>query len=204
MLVPLPEGVDPIAVASLSDNIPDGWRTVGPFVNDAPNTSVLVIGGAAPSIPFYSIAIAKALGVEQIDYLELGDSAALHDKASRAGASTLMSPDEVRTGTYTVTVCSASDVDALKLALRATEPDGTCVVNTVFFQDDVPIPMFSMYTHGVRLVTGRVNARAVMPKPLDLIVNGTFQPEAVTDAIVGWRDAPDALMARPQKLVIQR
>ena len=204
MLVPLPEGVDPIAVASLSDNIPDGWRTVGPFVNDAPNTSVLVIGGAAPSIPFYSIAIAKALGVEQIDYLELGDSAALYDKAARAGASTLMSPDEVRTGTYTVTVCSASDVDALKLALRATEPDGTCVVNTVFFQDDVPIPMFSMYTHGVRLVTGRVNARAVMPKPLDLIVNGTFQPEAVTDAIVGWRDAPDALMARPQKLVIQR
>ena len=204
MLVPLPEGVDPIAVASLSDNIPDGWRTIGPFVNDPTNTSVLVIGGVAPSIPFYSIAIAKALGVEQIDYLELGDIAALHAKASRAGASTLMSPEEVRTGTYTVTVCSASDVDALKLALRATEPDGTCVVNTVFFQDDVPIPMFSMYTHGVRLVTGRVNARAVMPKPLDLIVNGTFQPEAVTDAIVGWRDAPDALMARPQKLVIQR
>jgi alcohol dehydrogenase len=204
MLVPLPDGVDPVAVASLSDNIPDGWRTVGPFVNDPPNTSLLVIGGEAPSIPFYSIAIAKALGVEQIDYLEVGERAGRYEKASRAGASTLMSPDEVRTGTYTVTVCSASDLDALKLALRATEPDGTCVVNTVFFQDDVPVPMFSMYTHGARLVTGRVNARAVMARPLDLIVNGTFQPAAITDAVVPWRDAADALMAQPQKIVIQR
>src|SRR3954471_7803261 len=31
MLVPLPDGIDPVAVASLSDNIPDGWRTVGPY-----------------------------------------------------------------------------------------------------------------------------------------------------------------------------
>src|SRR5439155_3622826 len=31
MLVTLPTGIDPVAVASLSDNIPDGWRTVGPY-----------------------------------------------------------------------------------------------------------------------------------------------------------------------------
>jgi threonine dehydrogenase-like Zn-dependent dehydrogenase len=101
-------------------------------------------------------------------------------------------------------VCSASEVDALKLALRATEPDGNCVVNTVFFQDAVPVPMFAMYTRGVRLVTGRVNARAVMPKALELIVNGALQPESVTDAVVAWRDAADALVAEPRKLVIQR
>src|ERR1700743_731084 len=31
MLVPLPETVDRIDVASLSENIPDGWRAIGPF-----------------------------------------------------------------------------------------------------------------------------------------------------------------------------
>ena len=31
MLIPVPETVDPVAIASLSDNIPDGLRTVGPF-----------------------------------------------------------------------------------------------------------------------------------------------------------------------------
>jgi hypothetical protein len=28
---PLPDGIDPVAVASMSDNIPDGWRTAGPY-----------------------------------------------------------------------------------------------------------------------------------------------------------------------------
>src|SRR3954470_21791058 len=31
MLVPVPHTVDTVAIASLSDNIPDGWRTVGPY-----------------------------------------------------------------------------------------------------------------------------------------------------------------------------
>ena len=34
MLVPLPDGLDPVAVASASDNIPDAWRTVGPAARE--------------------------------------------------------------------------------------------------------------------------------------------------------------------------
>ena len=34
MLVPIPEGVAPAAVASLSDNIPDAWRTVAPSAGE--------------------------------------------------------------------------------------------------------------------------------------------------------------------------
>jgi threonine dehydrogenase-like Zn-dependent dehydrogenase len=205
MLVPLPDGIDPVAVASASDNIVDAWRTVAPFVDDPPNTSVLVVGGGAPSIPFYSVAIANALGVAHIDYLELNAAGPDgNDKASRLGADIVGRADDVRSGSYTIAVCSTGEVEALALALRATEPDGTCVVNAIFFDDAVPVPMFSMYTHGVRLVTGRVNARAVLPEALDLIVEGSFHPETVTDAVVAWHDAADALMGEPQKLVFRR
>src|ERR1700759_2426276 len=31
MLIPVPDAVDVTAIASLSDNIPDGWRAVGPY-----------------------------------------------------------------------------------------------------------------------------------------------------------------------------
>ncbi len=55
MLVPLPDGIDPVVIASLSDNIPDGWRTVTPYVTDPPNTSVMVVAGAGPSIQYYAI-----------------------------------------------------------------------------------------------------------------------------------------------------
>src|ERR1700744_3746245 len=49
MLIPIPASIDPIAVASLSDNIPDGWRAVGPWraevaALDAADRRVLVVG----------------------------------------------------------------------------------------------------------------------------------------------------------------
>ncbi|MBI4570479.1 MAG: alcohol dehydrogenase catalytic domain-containing protein, partial [Chloroflexi bacterium] len=46
MLVPLPDGVAPSAVAS-ADNIADGWRTVGPYLQEQADTAVLVVGGGA-------------------------------------------------------------------------------------------------------------------------------------------------------------
>ena len=49
MLVPLPAGVDPVAVASMSDNLPDAWRTVGPHLEANPGGSVLVVGAARPA-----------------------------------------------------------------------------------------------------------------------------------------------------------
>jgi alcohol dehydrogenase len=206
MLVPLPDGVDPVAVASLSDNICDGWRTVGPFVDEPADASILVVGGLAPSIQFYSLAIAKALGVGRVDYFLDPESSrpAFIEKAAGIGANILEDPGEVRPGSYTVTVCSTGEIEGLRLALRAAEPDGVCAVNAIFFDDQVPLPMFSMYTFGVRLVTGRVNARAVLPEPLDLIVEGRFQPEVVTDEVVAWSDAAEALMDQPRKLVFTR
>ncbi len=36
MLVPLPAGVQPISVASMSDNIPDAWRTIAPNLAASP------------------------------------------------------------------------------------------------------------------------------------------------------------------------
>jgi len=205
MLVPLPDGLDPVAVASLSDNVCDGWRTVAPFVGAPAEESVLVLGGNAPSIPFYSVAAAKALGVGTIDYLDFaGASPDGSTKASRLGANVVDGADALKGQRYTITVCSALEPDAMKAALKATEPDGTCVVNAIYFDDAMPLPMFSMYTRGVRLVTGRVNARAVIPEALASIVSGALAPEGVTDQVVSWDECADALVAEPHKFVIRR
>ena len=71
MLVPLPAGIDPAAVASASDNIADAWRTVGPPLEQEPGAAVLVMGGAGPgSIGLYAAAIAVALGAERVTYVD--------------------------------------------------------------------------------------------------------------------------------------
>jgi alcohol dehydrogenase len=46
MLVQLPARIDPVAVASCSDNLPDAWRTVGPPLEALPGASVLVSAAA--------------------------------------------------------------------------------------------------------------------------------------------------------------
>jgi threonine dehydrogenase-like Zn-dependent dehydrogenase len=202
MLLPLPAGIDPVSVASMSDNIPDAWRTIGPQLPDIPDPSVLIVGGSGPSIPFYAIGIAKALGATTISYADHD-----HDrlaKAERLGALPIEGYDDRPAGSFSLTVCSASDRDALVYALRSTEPDGTCTCNTIFFGGDVALPMLEMYTRGVRLVTGRVNARAAIPPALDLVARGRFEPAEVTDAVVDWDDAIAALIDGRRKVVLHR
>lgn len=42
MLVAVPEGVAPGTIASASDNLPDAWRTVGPYLAAIPGARILI------------------------------------------------------------------------------------------------------------------------------------------------------------------
>ena len=70
MLVPVPAGVAPEAIASLSDNLPDAWRTVAPHLAEMPAADVLIVAGSGHSIALYSAAIAVALGAGKVDFID--------------------------------------------------------------------------------------------------------------------------------------
>jgi len=86
MLVPIPDGVSPTTVASLSDNIPDAWRCVAPALADRPGAPVLIAMGAG-SIALYAVAIALALGAERVDVV--GGNARDRELAAKLGANVL-------------------------------------------------------------------------------------------------------------------
>ena len=69
MLVRLPAGLEPAAVASISDNVADGWRAVGPPLAEYPGARVLVLGGIG-SVPLYAVACALAAGASRVDYVD--------------------------------------------------------------------------------------------------------------------------------------
>src|SRR4051812_42435415 len=95
MLVPLPEGVDPAAAASVSDNVTDAWRTVGPHLDERPASAVLVVGGAG-SIGVYAAGIAAALGAETVNYLDSDEDRL--EKARAMGANAIEGPYPGRAG----------------------------------------------------------------------------------------------------------
>ena len=62
MLTPLPAGLDPVAVASVPDNVVDGYRAVAPHLRQRPGADVLVACHGTPSIGLYAAQSALALG----------------------------------------------------------------------------------------------------------------------------------------------
>jgi threonine dehydrogenase-like Zn-dependent dehydrogenase len=192
MLIPVPDGVEPTAIASLSDNIPDGWRAVGPFAGelaalDAADRRVLVVGRL--SIGLYAAAMAAAQGAH-VDYVDTDPQRLAAAEKLGAVAHERDKPDKAW-GRYPVTVHTSAEPELLAATLRATWPDGVCTDTGVYYQPAVELPLLAMYTRGVRFVTGRVNARVVIPQVLELLAGGMDLSPAV-DRVVAWEDAPSA------------
>jgi alcohol dehydrogenase len=202
MLVPVPHGVSPAAVASASDNLPDAWRTVGPHLRDAPGAAVLIVGGKANSIALYAVSIARALGASRVDYIDV-DRGRL-ELAERAGACAVEGPPPDRAREYAITVDASADVAGLACALRSVAPGGVCTSVGIYYEGSVAIPLLDMYGKGVRFFTGRVNARADMPEVLALVQSGRIAPDVITSEVVPWVRAAEALAEPSMKPVFVR
>ena len=201
MLVPVPEDVDPAAVASLSDNIPDAWRSVAPPLEDSPGASVLICGGAG-SIALYAVQIALALGAERVAFA--GGTAEHRELAERLGAELAEEEFPQRLGPFPITMDFSGTHEGLACALRSTAPEGICTINAVYFEGATPVPLLEMYTKGIRVATGRVHARTVMEPILELVRSGRLRPELVTGETAAWDDAAEAVANHRSKLVISR
>jgi len=203
MLIRLPDGIDPVAIASMSDNIPDGWRAVGPYGPelgglDPADRRVLVMGRL--SIGLYAAAFGAAIGAT-VDYVDTDPQrlavaeklgAVVHDRAK---------PDK-SWDPYPVTVHTTADPALLTATLRATWPDGVCT-DTGIYYSPVELPLLPMYTRGVRFVTGRVNARAVIPEIIELLTT-TSDLTPVVERVVPWEDAAEVWPAMTGKTVFTR
>jgi threonine dehydrogenase-like Zn-dependent dehydrogenase len=203
MLVPVGDTVDAVAIASISDNIPDGWRTVAPYraelaALDPADRRVLVAGRR--SIGLYAAAFASAYGA-QVDYVDTDPQRLAMAEKLGATAHDKPKPDK-SFDPYPITVHTTADPAVLAATIRATWPDGVCT-DTGLYLGGVEMPLLAMYTRGLRFVTARVNARAAIPEVLELITAHCDLAPAV-DRVVAWEDAPQAWPAMTGKTVFTR
>jgi alcohol dehydrogenase len=200
MLVPIPDGVEPSTVASLSDNIPDAWRCVAPPLEARPGSPVLIALGAG-SIALYSVAIALALGAERVDVV--GGRTRDRELAERLGANVLDEEFPDRAGFYPITVDASADPAGISCALKSTDADGICTSIGIYIEP-TPLPLLDMFTQGVTFVTGRPHVRTLMPDVLELVRQGKFDPDPMTVNRVDWDDAAEALSDLRAKTVVTR
>jgi len=202
MLVRVPSGIDPVMIASGSDNLPDAWRTVAPHLADDPGAEVLVVGGdpGPNSIGLYAAGIARALKACRVAYLD--DSPARLAIAGDLGAECIEGPPPRKAGAFGITVDASGTEAGLRCAVNSTAFDGVCTSASVYL-DDPSLPLLAMYSRCCTFHIGRAHARPAIGKVLTLVASG-FDPQVVTSAVVPWDDAESALADPPMKLVISR
>ncbi len=191
--VPVPDAVDPVAIASLSDNIPDGWRAVGPYraelaALDPADRRVLVAGRL--SIGLYAAAFASAYGA-QVDYVDTDPQRLA--MAEKLGATVHDRPKPDKSwDPYPVTVHTSADPAVLAATMRATWPDGVCTDTGIYYQGDGR-DAAAADVHPWGAVRHRPGQRAGRdPRDPRIARCALAISSPAVDRVVPWDDAPPA------------
>jgi alcohol dehydrogenase len=203
MLIPLPEGMDPVVAAGIPDNVSDGYRCVAAPLAERPGAPVLVVGGLAPSVGLYAVMAALALGSERVVYVD--DDAARLELAAAAGAEVIDAKDQwdsLKLAEKFPIVVDANVLDpGRNFALRSVEPCGVCTSVSGGASSRSNLPLQSMYLKGVRYEIGRVHACATARPVLDLVSSGALDPARIINKVVPFSEAVEGMILPVTKVV---
>lgn len=204
LLVSAPPGLSPVTLATLADNVLDGYRTVGPALRERPDAEVLVVADVPGALGLYAVAAAVALGAPAVRYVDRDPVRLETARALGAEVSRHEGPWPKRFAPAPVTVDVTGTPGGLPCVIRSTERYGTCTALAVPFHAAEDLPLLEMYTRGITLHTSRADARRYLPDVLDLMARSAFEPLAVPTTVCSWRDAPQAWLEPATKLVVKR
>jgi threonine dehydrogenase-like Zn-dependent dehydrogenase len=202
MLFPIPTGLDHASIASVADNLADGYRAVVPHLIERPNADVLVVCHGAPSVALYTAVAALASGAASVTF-ESDDRRVL-DAAAAIGARATPTDFGRRAGRWPIVVDCGARVEGLHHALDSTEPEGTLQSVGYYADAMTPMPLLKLMTRGIRFFIGRVHSAAVLPSLLDEIANRRLDPSVVPNTLVPWEEAPRRYLDDAIKLVVLR
>jgi threonine dehydrogenase-like Zn-dependent dehydrogenase len=204
LLVPAPSEVSVSALATLPDNVADGYRAVVPLLRERPGADVLIVGGMVKSVTLYAVAAARAAGAGRVRYVD-GDPVSLA-AAAALGAEVEEHHDSWprRFGRAPITVDGTGDPEGLRAVLRSTEDYGYCTSVAIYFASATPMPLLEMYRRGVTFHVSRADSRRLLPEVLALVAAGRFDPLAIPTTVLPWDQAPAAWLEPATKLVLLR
>jgi threonine dehydrogenase-like Zn-dependent dehydrogenase len=211
MLIKVPAGINPVSLASASDNIPDGWRGVGPHLMAHPGARALILGGQARSVGLYAAGLAVAMGAERVDYVDTNQQRL--DIAERLGARPIPRLAGRKAfnrllglahGGYPIVFDADGRDNAIDFAIRNLAHGGVCTAAAYYFKPGTKLPVWHMMVKSLRFETGYARPSVHLPDILDLVARGRFDPGLITTRLADWDDAPVALLDPTTKVVVHR
>jgi alcohol dehydrogenase len=203
MLTPLPAGVDPVAAASVPDNVLDGYRAVAPHLERRPGMHVAIACHGVPSIGLYAAQAAAALGAATVTVASADDTVLA--LAEELGVKPLRVDFAARPSEkWQLVVDCGLHPAGFQWALRATEPEGVLQSVSSYLDDTIPVALRRLYTLGIEFHIGRAHSAALLPEVVAFLGAGRLHPELVTTRVIGWEEAPQRFLEPTVKLVVER
>ena len=200
MLLKIPDHINAIHLASLSDNIPDAYRHLQE-VEINPNQKVLIVAGKAKSVGLYSLLIAKALHVAEIDYVD--NNAERLAIAQKLKANHVYESYNQISGKYDLVIDASSTNKGLETALKSVRNFGTVSSSGIYIQN-VSLSLIEMYAKGVHFKIGLANARTDAEKILKLMSKVQIPFELATTILDKWENAESAFLSEMTKVIVHR
>ena len=203
MLVKVPDGVEPAAVASVSDNVPDAWRGVARQLAAEPGAPVLICGGAG-SIALYAVQIAMRARVASASTSRAGGPEHRERADPVCGANLLDEefPDWAGPLPDHHGLQRHPRGPLLRAAVhRARRP--LHHQRDLLRAEDAGAAAGDVHERDQRLHRPR-SLRPVMEPILELVAEGKLKPEEITGETAEWDDAAEAVANHRSKLVITR
>jgi threonine dehydrogenase-like Zn-dependent dehydrogenase len=204
MLMLLPPGVDPIAVASLPDNVVDGFRLVAPHLERRPGADVVIASHGGGAIGLYAAQTAAAFGAGSVTVASDDDT--VLDLATHIGVRPLRVDFTQRPPrTWAIVVdCGPEDFRVgFQWSIRATEPEASSIAWAASIPT-CPSILRRLYTLGIEFHIGRAHSAALMPQVMALVADGRLHPELITTDIIGWEEVPTRYLDPGVKLIVER
>jgi alcohol dehydrogenase len=200
MLVPLPDGIEPSAAASVADNVCDGYRHVAPYANDLlardPDAEMLIVARVdrrvvlSASVPLYAGLVARALGIRAVHVVD--GRTKVREHAQRLGLEAHRPQELRRLPLFALVMDASGSPYGLAAALSHTAPDGICSSSGSIHRT-ARIPAGMMFGRNVTCRIARSHARALIPEVLALMQDGKLSPELVTTDLAPMDEAPQAI-----------
>lgn len=203
MALPVSKDLDPVSIASLSDNISEAWKLAGRFFDRKPNGKILIVGGLASSIGLYTALLAHQVYSGEVMYwdndrerIELAESLGIPTTYSKVFPKSA--------GKFDIVCETSNTIEGWTFALRSIDKNGIFSSGSLFWSNQLPFPYLELYNYGVEIHLGRVDSIESMKSLLPLIESGQFTPGKIVTTVASFEDTKEAWMEPSIKLVIKK
>ena len=185
MAARIPDGLTAVQCAAIGCNLVDLYRTIAPHVARYASPSVLLVSGQAYNMALYGIVMARAFGVERIDFLD--DDPARLAAAEQLGARPVhlsQRPYDL----HPIVVDCSGEASRVATALMRVGPDGVCT-SVLPYEGPMALPVNAMFQRNATFVTGQPHAAHLLEPVLELARSGKLNSLSIPVEVLPWNEA---------------